>query len=54
VRGLKARRTAFYDGVPMKTRGQVIVGFLTSGSCLWLGLVLATLSSAVDYLTGAR
>ncbi len=33
----------------MKTRTHKVVGFLTSGSFLWLGLVLATVSSAGNY-----
>jgi hypothetical protein len=44
----------FYDGVPLMTRGQAIVFFLTFGSWLWSGLLLATLSSAVNYLTADR
>ena len=32
----------------MRTRAQKVVGFLTSGSLLWLGLVFATMSSAAN------
>lgn len=35
----------------MSTRTQKVVGFLTSGSFLWLGLVLVTVSSAANYVT---
>jgi hypothetical protein len=35
----------------MKTRTHKVVGFLTSGSFLWLGLVLVTVSSAANYVT---
>lgn len=35
----------------MNTRMQKVVGFLTSGSFLWLGLVLVTVSSAANYVT---
>lgn len=35
----------------MKTRTPKVVGFLTSGSFLWLGLVLVTVSSAANYVT---
>lgn len=35
----------------MKTRTRKVVGFLTSGSFLWLGLVLVTVSSAANYVT---
>lgn len=33
----------------MRTRAQKVIGFLTSGSLLWLGLALATVSSAANH-----
>jgi hypothetical protein len=43
------RKGTAMKGKDMMTRSQKVVGFLTSGSFLWLGLMLATVSSAASY-----